>query len=109
MLHPETTNAGESEDVSYFFAVLYAVFLYFCVYLVTDVDTRAGNTGRKEGIRHNNVPLHKANQMCGLSLDVLCLLSIKSNLYFFCPMQLRFFPQKTNKLGAIWRLSVIVQ
>lgn len=49
MLHPETTNAGESEDVSHFFAVLYAVFLYFCVYLITKVDTRAGNTGRKEG------------------------------------------------------------
>lgn len=69
MLHPETTNPGESEDVSYFFAVLYAVFLYFCVYLNMKVDTRAGNTGRKEGIRHNNVPLHKANQMCGLCLN----------------------------------------
>lgn len=49
MLHPETTNPGESEDVSHFFAVLYAVFPYFCVYLITKVDTRAGNTGRKEG------------------------------------------------------------
>lgn len=87
----------------YFFAVLYAVFLYFCIYLVM-----------KEGIRHDNVPLHKANQMCGLCLNqsvtgrsVFAVYRIQSA--FFCPMQFRFFPQKTNKLGAIWRLRIIVQ
>lgn len=105
MLHPETTNPGESEDVSYFFAVLYAVFLYFCVYLNTKVDTRAGNTGRKEGIRHNNVPLHKANQMCGLCRNqtvtgrsVFTVCQIPSVLFLSNAAQI--FPAKDKQTGS---------